>query len=60
MFFKQNADRRSFLETLGAAVDALATPFRLAGESAPFTPPPANNNGFGSTEMSTKSWASPR
>jgi uncharacterized pyridoxal phosphate-dependent enzyme len=49
MFFKQNADRRSFLGALGAAVGALATPFRLAGKSAPFTPPPANITGFGST-----------
>src|SRR6202795_3698182 len=49
MFFKQNANRRSFLGALGAAVGALATPFRWAGKSAPFTPPPVNITGFGST-----------
>ncbi|HEY8715872.1 MAG TPA: aminotransferase class V-fold PLP-dependent enzyme [Candidatus Acidoferrum sp.] len=51
MFFKHDANRRSFLGTLGAAAAALLAPSRLFGKSAPSPTPPAAPaiTGFGST-----------
>ncbi|MDP9339444.1 MAG: aminotransferase class V-fold PLP-dependent enzyme [Acidobacteriota bacterium] len=51
MFFKHDANRRSFLGTLGAAAGALFAPARLFGkaEAASALPPPAGLSGFGST-----------
>jgi L-seryl-tRNA(Ser) seleniumtransferase len=51
MFFKHDANRRSFLCTLGAAAAALFTPSRVFGKSAAATASPAAAalTGFGST-----------
>ena len=53
MFFKHDANRRSFLGTLGAAAGALFAPARLFGYSnskaATASPTPAGLTGFGST-----------
>ena len=53
MFFKRDANRRSFLGTLGAAAGALLAPARVFGysnsEAATAPPTPGAVTGFGST-----------
>ncbi len=49
MFFDENANRRSFLATLGAAAGAVLSPARLFGKTPAPEPPAGVLTGFGST-----------
>jgi uncharacterized pyridoxal phosphate-dependent enzyme len=49
MFFSENANRRSFLGGLGAALAAIVSPIRMFSKNAPALPPTSVLTGFGST-----------
>ena len=49
MFFNENANRRSFLGGLGAALAAIVSPIRTLGKNAAAPPPASGLMGFGST-----------
>jgi len=49
MFFDENANRRSFLATLGAAAGAVLSPARLFGKTPAPEPPAGALTGLGST-----------
>src|SRR6201993_5338532 len=49
MFFNENANRRSFLGGLAAALAAIVSPLRTLGKNAPAVPPASGLTGFGST-----------
>ena len=49
MFFSENANRRSFLGGLGAAIAAMISPNRTLGKNASASPPATALTGFGST-----------
>ena len=49
MFFNQNADRRSFLGTMGAAFAAIVSPIRALGKTVSVSTPAGGISGFGST-----------
>jgi uncharacterized pyridoxal phosphate-dependent enzyme len=49
MFFSENANRRTFLEGLGAALAAIVSPIRTLGKSAATPSPASGLTGFGST-----------
>ena len=49
MFFNKNANRRSFLGGLGAAVAAILTPIRTLGKNASIASPANGLSGFGSS-----------